>query len=114
MNRARPIHSLPIILLAMLVVASPVTVRAEAPYIDYDWDMSSDSAELCVYSADLLLQELGFKVTVHSGEVVARKGNYKAVVACLPGRTVYMVAGPSYRQASDYNKQIKQGFNPSP
>jgi len=85
---------------------------AEAPFIDYDWEVSNESTELCVYSADLLLRELGFNVTVHSGEVVARRGNYKAVVACLPGRTVYVVAGPSYRQASRYTQQIKQGFNP--
>ena len=103
-----------VLLATMLVSFTPAKAWAKAPFIDYDWDMSSDSTEQCVYSADLLLQELGFSVTVHSGEVVGKKGDYKAVVACLPGRTVYIVAGPSYRQASDYNKQIKQGFNPSP
>ena len=94
------------------MLGSTAPVWADAPFIDYDWDNSNDSAELCVYSADLVLTELGFSVKKHSGEVVGQNGDYKAVVACLPGRTVYIVAGPSYRQASMLNKQIKQRFNP--
>lgn len=85
---------------------------AQAPFIDYDWQSSNESAEVCVYSASLIMTELGFDIKTHSGEVVGKKGSYKAVVACIPGRTVYIVAGPSYRQASQYSKQIKQAFNP--
>ena len=96
----------------LLTAALGGTAQAEAPFIDYDWDSSKDTTELCVYSADLILSELGFSVKKHSGEVVGQKGDYKAVVACLPGRTIYIVAGPSYRQASAFSRQIKQGFNP--
>lgn len=98
--------------LLLLLGMLPTVVWAAPPYIDYDWNNSQESAELCVYSAALIMRELGFTAKQHSGEVVGKKGDYKAVVACIPGRTVYIVSGPSYRQARDYNRQIKQAFYP--
>jgi hypothetical protein len=89
------------------------TGQAAAPFIAYSWDYSEDSAELCVYSGRLALEQYGFEVTATGdSEVVGRHGEYKVVVACLPGRRLVIVAGPNYRQASTYSADLQQAFNP--
>lgn len=89
------------------------TVEAAAPLVAYSWDYSDDSAELCVYSGRVALEQYGFEVTATgSSEVVGRHGEYKVVVACLPGRRLVIVAGPNYRQASTYSADLQRLFNP--
>ncbi|MFO1349873.1 MAG: hypothetical protein U1F68_04020 [Gammaproteobacteria bacterium] len=88
--------------------------RAEPPFIDYDWDKTDDDPETCVYSGELMLKELGFAASKSTGntEALGRKGDYKAIVACLPGIRLYIVAGPAYKEAKDLSAKIKQGLQP--
>lgn len=99
-----------LLLLMCLGVTGPVS--AQAPYIAYGWEASGDPPSLCVYSAQLALEQLGFQVTAAgSSEVVGRQDDYKAVIACLPDRRLFMVAGPVYRHASALIEQFRATYD---
>ncbi len=98
---------------AVLLLGLCGPAGAAAPFVAYTWDYSGEETPLCVYSGQLALEQLGFEVTATGGtEVVGRLGDFKAVIACLPGRRLVIVAGPNYRQASTYSADLQQLFNP--
>lgn len=100
------------LMLALLCAGYVAAANAKAPFIDYDWAvLSAADNELCLYSASLALEDSGFKVANSDSEAerVGRKGDYKAVIACLPDTILFIVSGPSYQQAKSLNAQLKAG-----
>jgi hypothetical protein len=85
--------------------------HADAPFIDYQWVKSPDA---CLERANDSMRKAGFKITAKSTtDVVGKKGDYKAVIACVDEGgdiAVFMVAGAFYDQIKQYAITLKNNF----
>lgn len=89
---------------------------AKPPYVDYlytsiEWPLGS-----CLHDSRKTMRSVGFTETGSTGyhELVGAKGNYKGLIVCIDAdddhvseMTLFMVSGPSYKQAVILNKKLK-------
>ena len=104
-----------IIALILVLFGSVSIAQAKPPTIDYQWKSFEGNRETCLNWADTVFEKNNFTFS-HStnvtNEVVAYKGDYKAVIACFIdyGLVVFTVAGPDYKTAHVYAETLRNNF----
>lgn len=106
--------------LFILLFFFTIIAVANPPYIDYQITSADMPQDICLDFAEESIKEQNFTQSGSTGssEVVAYKGNYKAVIACIDENkdnyseiTLFIVSGSSYKRASDYSNQLKSSWD---
>ncbi|NOQ35911.1 MAG: hypothetical protein GQ569_08445 [Methylococcaceae bacterium] len=103
------------IILSLALLTASTFAYAKPPTIDYQWKNFDGNKETCLNWAESVLSNNKFTVSYSNNattEVVAHRGDYKAVIACFSDYSlvVFTVAGPDYKTAKSYAVRFRENF----